>query len=297
MYGCKGVKYFSPLRVLLDNLESLKCGGCGFNDLPEEVCGHTLGANDVEGVRAYFEDHPNGSETDPNTPRPIPSLGAPVPVPGSPTDATKEPPVIPVPVPRTEAAEKIVAISYAWGDDKSIAGRERGRIVEELQPRLAAWGYTIRRDRDQLRNCDLISDFMQTIGGARRVIVILSEKYLRSVFCMSELHYVYQTSRGKKKDFTDRIVPLLLDGVQIDTWRDRSRWRDHWLKEYEEMSKAAGSLSTEDFDLYRRISIWYNAVADMLGFIADMVTVRGAEAIAADDFRAVREMLERRATL
>jgi hypothetical protein len=44
---------------------------------------------------------------------------------------------------------------------------------------------------------------MKRIGVADHVIMVLSDKYLRSPYCMTELHYIYQPSTsdhsGKKK--------------------------------------------------------------------------------------------------
>lgn len=196
-------------------------------------------------------------------------------------------------VPPPDEGRKVVAISYARGDDKSDAGRECGKIVDDLQAHLVEWGFEVWRDRDPIKNCELIRDFMLTIARTRRVIVVLSDEYLRSVFRMSELHYIYQYSLGEEKDFTDRIVPIILGDAKIDGWQDRAKWARHWQAEFEEIHKDHKILSNADREILYRISTWYRSVGDMLAFIANMVTVRGAAAIAAGDFRVVREMLER----
>jgi TIR domain len=66
-----------------------------------------------------------------------------------------------------------------------------------------------------------ISGFMKRIGLADHVIVVLSDKYLRSPYCMTELHSIYQRSVGEKEDFLRRIIPLVLDDARFGTWRDR----------------------------------------------------------------------------
>jgi hypothetical protein len=204
-----------------------------------------------------------------------------------------EPPEEPPAAPRPTQDGKVVAISYAHGDDSSDAGRQRSRAVEEVHARLLAWGCTVLRDREQLKNCDLIRDFMLTIGRTRRVLVILSKKYLESVYCMTELFYVYQHSLGEERDFTDRVVPVLLDDVRIDSWRERACWAEYWEREYQEMEKRSRHLGRADLDQLYRIRCWHAVVGEMLSFIADMVTVRGMEAITANGYEVVREMLER----
>lgn len=66
-----------------------------------------------------------------------------------------------------------------------------------------------------MRPGDLISGFMKRIGLADHVIVVLSDKYLRSPYCMTELHYIYQRSFGEKEDFLYRIFPLRLTDAQL----------------------------------------------------------------------------------
>jgi hypothetical protein len=52
----------------------------------------------------------------------------------------------------------------------------------------------VLRDSGVMRPGELISGFMKRIGRADRVIVVLSDKYLQSTYCMTELHSIYQRS-------------------------------------------------------------------------------------------------------
>ncbi len=184
-----------------------------------------------------------------------------------------------------------VAISYAHGDDLTDAGRIRGQIVDDLQTRLDAWGYRALRDRDVLRNGDLIREFMLRLGRADRVIVVLSDKYLRSPFCMTELHHVFQYSLGQAGTFAERVIPIVLDDARIDDWRARKSWAEHWEAEYKEMEAAARHLGAKDRTLAVQVRRWHADVGDMLSVVADIVAPRGQAAIRADDFAAVRTML------
>jgi internalin A len=60
---------------------------------------------------------------------------------------------------------------------------------------------------------------MKTLGQARLVIVVLSEKYLRSPYCMTELYSVYQNARQERQEFLNRIIPLVLKDANIGNWR------------------------------------------------------------------------------
>ena len=77
-------------------------------------------------------------------------------------------------------------------------------------------------DKNELRPSHLISTFMKTLGHADLVIVVLSAKYRRSPYCMTELHALYQNAKQEKREFLNRIIPLVLKDAQIGTWRGRA---------------------------------------------------------------------------
>ena len=88
---------------------------------------------------------------------------------------------------------------------------QRTEVVDRLCETLMKDGWNIIRDSGVLRSGDLISGFMKRIGFADHMIVILSDKYLRSPSCMTELYYIYRRSLGEKDDFLRRIIPLTLE--------------------------------------------------------------------------------------
>ena len=76
--------------------------------------------------------------------------------------------------------EHSVFISYAWGE-------EREEIVNEIDEALQKRGLKIVRDKRDLDYKGFISQFMERIGQGNCVIVVISDKYLRSENCMFEL--------------------------------------------------------------------------------------------------------------
>jgi TIR domain len=81
-----------------------------------------------------------------------------------------------------------IFVSYSWGDDSSEDAWKRAEVVDRLCETLDKDGWHILRDSNVLRSGELISGFMKRIGLADHVIVVLSDKYLRSPYCMTELH-------------------------------------------------------------------------------------------------------------
>jgi hypothetical protein len=52
----------------------------------------------------------------------------------------------------------------------------------------------------------------------------LSDKYLRSPYCMTELYSVYQNARQERQEFLNRIIPLVLKDANIGNWRGRATY-------------------------------------------------------------------------
>jgi internalin A len=187
-----------------------------------------------------------------------------------------------------------IFISYAWGDDSSEEARQRTEVVNRLCGTLELAGWNILRDKTVMRPGDLISGFMKRIGFADHVIVVLSDKYLRSPYCMTELYFVYQRSLGGKEDFLSQIIPLRLADARLGTWRDRLVYTKHWRAEFEEMEQHFKDLAEADFRLYKAMQEWHNRIGDMLAYVNDVLSPHGFDEIVKDDFAALRQMLTRR---
>jgi internalin A len=141
-----------------------------------------------------------------------------------------------------------------------------------------------------MRPGDLISGFMKRIGLADHVIVVLSDKYLRSPYCMTELHALYQNSKQEKREFLNRIIPLVLKDAQIGTWRGLAEHAEHWRKEFAQMEEHLSDLGTADFALYKSMQDWHSHINDVLN-------PHGFDEIVKDDFAKLRQILSERLML
>ena len=86
-----------------------------------------------------------------------------------------------------------VYVSYAWGGESDA-------LVDSFARRLPPQ-FQLIRDKTAMRAGDWISTFMRDIGRAERVLVVVSEKYLKSVYCMRELLHLYNASLGERANF------------------------------------------------------------------------------------------------
>jgi internalin A len=203
----------------------------------------------------------------------------------------------PEPLKEGEKAKEVF-ISYAWGDE-TPEGKIRSQVVDDLHSALKEDGFRPVRDRDQMHAGDRISAFISQLTRADLVVAVISEKYLRSTYCMFEIYKLWQRSQGDADLLGKILVPLVLPEVKIkDVW-ERLPYIDHWRAEADrvgelERSGRVLSLSPETFQQLRLVREFAHHVEGILVFIQDILMPRKLEVHLDDGFQAVREALRRR---
>jgi hypothetical protein len=158
-----------------------------------------------------------------------------------------------------------VYISYAWGGESE-------RIVNELDADLQAKGMMVVRDKRDLGFKGMIRDFMQQIGRGHAVIVVISDKYLKSPNCMFELVEI-----ARNKDLYERVFPIVLADADIYNPVNRIKYIKYWedkLKELDEAMKSVSSANLQgmrdEIDSYDEIR---DNVSNLTFFLKDMNTL------------------------
>lgn len=161
--------------------------------------------------------------------------------------------------------EQAVFISYAWGE-------EREEIVNELDQALQARGVNVTRDKRELGYKGSINAFMDRIGRGDCVILVISDKYLRSPNCMYELVEI-----AENKHFQDRVFPIVLPDADIYNPVRRIQYIRHWEEKRTELAAAIKTLDPanlqgirEEMDLYDRIR---DKVSGLTSILKDMNTL------------------------
>ncbi len=159
-----------------------------------------------------------------------------------------------------------IYISYAWGSESEA-------IAESVEKEFRKRGLHIIRDKNDLGYKGRIRDFMEQIGRGKYVILIISNKYLRSENCMFELLQIF-----RNQDFYERIFPVVLDEVRIAKATDRLDLMKYWedevanldkkIRELKELSNIQGV--TDDLDLYTEIR---NNIARLTHILKDINTL------------------------
>ena len=161
--------------------------------------------------------------------------------------------------------EQAVFISYAWGG-------EREEIVNKLDEALQSRGIKITRDKRDLDYKGSIKEFMERIGQGNCVIVIVSDKYLRSPNCMFELVEI-----AENKQFHDRIFPIVLADADIYDPIKRIGYVKYWEDKRSELADAMKTLDPanlqgirDDMDMYDRIR---DKISGLTSTLKDMNTL------------------------
>lgn len=155
-----------------------------------------------------------------------------------------------------------VFLSYAWGGESE-------RIVNELDADLQARGILVVRDKRDLGFKGMIRDFMRRLGQGHAVIVVISDKYLKSRYCMIELVEI-----AKNKDLYDRIFPIVLGDAEIYDPVKRIKYIKHWEDKIKELEAEMRSINLanqqgvrEELDTYDEIR---DNVSNLTSFLCDM---------------------------
>ncbi len=164
-----------------------------------------------------------------------------------------------------EVAGGEVFISYAWGGESE-------KCVNQLDEAFRTNGITIIRDKRNLGFKGQIKEFMEKLGRSKAVIVVISEKYLKSESCMFELVQI-----AKNGQFHRRVFPIVLGNANIHRAISRIGYIQYWeeqIKELDEAMKTVGSANLqgfrEDIDLYTEIRA---TISNLINILRDMNTL------------------------
>ena len=161
--------------------------------------------------------------------------------------------------------EQAVFISYAWGGD-------REDIVNKIDASLQKRGIKIIRDKRDLGYKGSIKTFMERIGQGDCVIVVISDKYLKSPNCMFELVEI-----AANKEFGDRIFPIVLADADIYKPVNQLQYIKHWEAQFKELNDSLDGVGRanlsgiyEQLDLYDRIR---DNISRLTAILSDMNTL------------------------
>ena len=120
---------------------------------------------------------------------------------------------------------------------------------------------------------------MDRLSAADRIIVVISAKYLRSEYCMSELFNIYINCRKKAVDFHRRIIPLILPDAELSSGlAARLKLAAEWNQKLNELTPLfnenpalLGETGIKDYILIGDIA---RNTSDMVKYLSDQLQPR-----------------------
>ena len=185
-----------------------------------------------------------------------------------------------------------IFFSYAWGDPNEIGGREK--IVNDLYDALVAAGFTVIRDKNDLRYKGLISDLTQKIGRGKYIVVAISDKYLKSTYCMSELLEIYRRSNSDIDELLKKIFPIVLEDAKIYNPEDRVDYLDYWETKKEELNKEIKKIELENVSTFAEELRLYDeitAVMPVLSRLLKDVNTLSVQKLSANNFGEIKNAI------
>ena len=188
-----------------------------------------------------------------------------------------------------------VYISYAWGDE-TPQGKQRQELVEMLCASLVKQGVEVRRDCTQINPGDPIRAYMQRLAKGDVILVVLSDRYLRSEACMTELYWIWANARQDPDRFLGRVIPLTLPDADLRHTADRFARAEYWLKESKDLDiklsqniRSVGGRIAVQAKLIRDIAAH---TSDMLELLVDKFEPRDFKQQAQEEFKEVLDQVK-----
>lgn len=177
-----------------------------------------------------------------------------------------------------------IFISYAWGGKSE-------EIVNDLETAFRNTNMVLVRDKRDLGFKGIITEFMQRIGKGQAVVTVISDKYLKSPYCMFELLEIH-----RNLNFVDRVFPIVLADAEIFDPIPRLGYLKYWQDKKKALEKSitdfgldAITVIGDDYKIYKRIFDNYGEVVNILKDINAL----SPQMLSANNFDIVLKELER----
>jgi internalin A len=123
------------------------------------------------------------------------------------------------------------------------------------------------------------------------IIVVLSDRYLESDFCMYELNGIWTRACHDENLFLARVIPLILPDAKLKTTQDFLTRGEYWLSQKRDLDDRIGqnldSVGPLLYERYKLIKQFAEHATDMLLLLLDKHEPRDFERQAQEGFQEV----------
>lgn len=169
-----------------------------------------------------------------------------------------------------------IYFSYAWND---ATKEDREIIIDDLFAYFKNKNYQVVRDKQDMTYKDSISDFIDEIGKGNLIVVGISDKYLKSTYCMTELNKIYQRSDSDPDEFIQKIFPIQLEGLELNKPSVISAYLSHWEKtetEWEALVKQHTDIG-DYYEIFQNVKQIRTNIADLIAFLSDRLIIKAVD--------------------
>jgi len=145
-------------------------------------------------------------------------------------------------------------------------GGESEKIVNELDKAFQEKDILLVRDKRDLGFKSLITDFMKRLGAGKAVVVVISDDYLRTPYCMYELFEIY-----RNLSFRERIFPVVLRDANISDPIHRLKYLKYWQDKKKELDEAMAQIGNDAITVVGDDYITYKKIFDNFGEVVNIL--------------------------
>ena len=153
----------------------------------------------------------------------------------------------------------------------SHAGEEI-KLAERFKKSLEPYGYQVILDKDDLNFWDNINEFMKSIRKTDYVLLIVSDHYLHSEYCLHEVQELL------KDDCKQKIFPVIIyESVKEEVFQDtyRAKIIKYWEEREDDLKEKIDEIKELQhknglIESYNKVLNYANIVDVFLKKISDM---------------------------
>jgi hypothetical protein len=170
-------------------------------------------------------------------------------------------------------------------------------VIDAFRKQLALWGYDNHIDHKDIKNADDITKFVERIGRADRVLILMSRNYLESRWCLRELLSIYETSNRSEEEFRKRVLVVNLDEVPFTRLEDRNQIVETCRQRLENELRTSTGKQDREVSVKLLEAVSKGHLATILGLFSNWKLLIGLKGlrqqceIFPEEFGAVREVL------
>lgn len=191
-----------------------------------------------------------------------------------------------------------IYFSYAWSDSNEKE-TNREELVNKLYDSLLSDGFNVVRDKVDLGYKGSITEFMESIGKGDAIIVI-SDKYVKSPYCMFELYEIARNSKFSKEEFTKKIYPIFIEFIDFANPAILSKYYEYWEeteKSWKDLiDKRGDKLSIEQFKRYDKTKLIHQNIGQLMDWIIDLNTLN-SQLLSENNFEIIKKSLTNKFTI